>query len=54
VDAFDDLPKEYRANVNRERPFGGAAGAPPALTSDEIEDLVAFLKTLTDADVLAN
>jgi cytochrome c peroxidase len=54
VDPFDDLPKEYRANVNREPPFGGTAGAPPALTSDQIEDLVAFLKTLTDADVLAN
>jgi cytochrome c peroxidase len=47
---FDDLPPEYRDNVNRERPFGSKAGAAPALTSREVQDLVIFLKTLTDAD----
>jgi cytochrome c peroxidase len=51
VEPFDDLPKEYRVNVNREPPFDRKAGAAPALTSAEIEDLLAFLKTLTDADV---
>jgi cytochrome c peroxidase len=48
---FDDLPPEYRANVNREPPFGRDAGAPSALTSAEVDDLIAFLKTLSDADV---
>jgi cytochrome c peroxidase len=51
---FDDLPQEDRANVDRDPPFGRDAGAPPALTSAEVEDLIAFLKTLTDADVTAN
>ncbi len=51
VDAFDDLPAAYRKNVNRERPFGGKPGAAPALDDDEIRDIIAFLKTLTDADV---
>jgi cytochrome c peroxidase len=48
---FDDLPKEHRANVNREPPFGRKPGAAPALTSTEVEDLIVFLKALTDADV---
>jgi cytochrome c peroxidase len=52
VEAFDDLPAEDRGNVNREPPFGGKPGAPPALTADDIADVIAFLKTLTDADVL--
>jgi cytochrome c peroxidase len=49
--AFDDLPPEYRANVDRNPPFGGRPGSAPALTSAEVDDLIAFLKTLTDADV---
>jgi cytochrome c peroxidase len=48
---FDDLPPEDRANVNREPPFGRAPGGAPALSSAEVGDLVAFLKTLTDADL---
>jgi cytochrome c peroxidase len=51
VDAFDDLPPEHRKNVNQEPPFGRKPGAPPALTPAEISDLIAFLGTLTDADV---
>jgi len=47
---FDDLPLDDRDNVNREPPFGGKRGGAAALTSAEIDDLVAFLKTLTDAD----
>lgn len=53
VDVFDDLPQEYRANVNHEPPFGDKPGAPSALTKGEREDVIAFLKTLTDADALA-
>jgi cytochrome c peroxidase len=42
--ALDDLPPQYRANVNREPPFGKE----PALTEAEIADIVAFLGALTD------
>ena len=51
VDPFDDLPPAYRANVNREPPFGGQPGAAPALGKNEVRDIIAFLKTLTDADL---
>jgi cytochrome c peroxidase len=51
VEAFDDLPPAYRKNVNVEPPFGGKPGAAPALDKAEMRDLLAFLKTLTDADL---
>jgi cytochrome c peroxidase len=51
VSPFDDLPAGYRKNVNRDPPFGGRPGAAPALDKTEIRDLIAFLKTLTDADL---
>jgi cytochrome c peroxidase len=47
---FDDLPARFHANVNTEAPFGGARGAVPSLSEAEIADVVAFLRTLTDAD----
>lgn len=47
---FDDLPARYHANVNTDPPFGAA----PALSEAEIADIVAFLKTLTDADQRAD
>jgi cytochrome c peroxidase len=48
VDKFDDLPAQYRGNVNKEPPFGGKIGDRPVLTDSEIDDMVAFLNTLTD------
>jgi cytochrome c peroxidase len=48
VDKLDDLPPRYRANVNMDPPFGGAPGGRPALGDREIDDIVAFLGTLTD------
>jgi cytochrome c peroxidase len=51
VSPFDDLPPAYRKNVNRDPPFGGRPGAAPALNKSEIRDLIAFLNTLTDADL---
>ena len=51
VEAFDDLPPSYRGNVNREPPFGKKPGEAPALTTAEIGDVLAFLATLTDADL---
>lgn len=49
ADKFDDLPAEYRGNVNTtEVPYNRQLGDQPALTSDEIDAVVAFLNTLTD------
>ena len=49
---YDDLPVRYHGNVNTEPPFGGKVGGTPALNEAEIGDIVEFLKTLTDADLL--
>ena len=43
---FDELPARHHANVNTDPPFGRE----PALSEADIADIVAFLKTLTDAD----
>jgi cytochrome c peroxidase len=51
VEPYDDLPPKLRENVNREPPFGGAAGTKPVLDAAEIGDLIAFLKTLDDGYV---
>jgi cytochrome c peroxidase len=48
VDAYNDLPRDYRANLNTDPPFGGKPGDKPALDDREIDDIVAFLGTLTD------
>ncbi len=48
VDKFNDLPPRYRVNVNMDPPFGGSPGGQPALSDAEIDDIVAFLGTLTD------
>ena len=48
VDKYDDLPAQYRTNIETDTPFGGKPGDPPPLSESEIEDVAAFLKTLTD------
>jgi cytochrome c peroxidase len=48
VRKFDDLPAQYWANLEAEPPFGGHPGDRPALSKSEIDDMVAFLQTLTD------
>jgi len=48
VDKFDDLPRQYWSNINTDPPFGGKPGDKPALDDREIDDVVAFLGTLTD------
>ena len=45
---FNDLPAPYRANVEKDPPFGGHPGDPLPLSKSEIDDIVAFLRTLTD------
>jgi cytochrome c peroxidase len=48
VTPFNDLPPRYQGNVDREAPFGTQPGGHPAFSSDEIEAIVSFLRTLTD------
>jgi cytochrome c peroxidase len=48
VRKFNDLPVKYHGNVEMDPPFGRSVGAKPALTDNEIQDVIAFLKTLTD------
>ena len=51
-DKFNDLPQEYRRNVNQEEvPYNRHAGDAPALGDAEIDDLIAFLGTLSDGYV---
>ncbi|WP_428311315.1 cytochrome-c peroxidase [Hydrocarboniphaga sp.] len=45
---FDDLPAGYRDNINMDPPFGRKPGDKPALSEAEIDDLIAFLGTLSD------
>lgn len=45
----NDLPAQYRANIESVKaPFNRAATAGPLLTEPEINDIVAFLRTLSD------
>ncbi len=53
VRVYDDLPAGMAAFVNREIPFEPLPGGKPRLDDRDIDDLVAFLKTLSDADVQA-
>jgi len=49
VDKFDDLPPEMHRNVNTaEVPYDRQPGQAPRLNDAEIDDVVAFLGTLTD------
>jgi len=48
IDKYDDLPQAAKTNVNMDPPFDRHAGERPALSPSEIDDVVAFLKTLTD------
>jgi cytochrome c peroxidase len=46
---FDDLPAKYQKYVNTNAaPYNGAPGDPPALSDQEIDEVIAFLGTLTD------
>ena len=49
VKKFDDLPAKYRGNVNTtEAPYNRRPGEAPALNDAEVDELIAFLKTLSD------
>jgi cytochrome c peroxidase len=46
---FDDLPEKHKGNVNRTSfPYHRTEGGPPALSDEDIDAIVAFLRTLTD------
>jgi cytochrome c peroxidase len=46
---FDDLPPRYRGNIDTQGPLDGRpSGSKPAMSEQDIADLIAFLGTLTD------
>ena len=51
IEKFNDLPAQYHRNVETDVPFGAPAGSAGALSDADIDDLVAFLGTLTDGFV---
>jgi cytochrome c peroxidase len=49
VQKFDDLPPRYLANIDTQAPLTGrTAGSTPPMSEQEMNDLEAFLNTLTD------
>jgi cytochrome c peroxidase len=54
VRVYDDLPAAMAPFVNREVPFEPLPDGRPRLDEREIDDIVAFLETLTDADAAAH
>ncbi|BDV33126.1 cytochrome-c peroxidase [Methylocystis iwaonis] len=54
AEKFNDLPAEYRANVNtKEAPYDRKEGQKPRLSEKDIDAIVAFLETLTDKPQVA-
>ena len=45
------MPPGYPDDIDHDPPLDRKPGAQPALTDADIEDLIAFLGTLIDADV---
>ena len=53
VTKFDDLPKSLRTNVNViDAPMTSKRGEKPVWNDADVADMIAFLKTLSDADVV--
>ncbi len=49
VEKYDDLPQQYHANIDvADAPFDRKAGDQNAMTDAEIDDIIAFMKTLDD------
>jgi cytochrome c peroxidase len=54
VAKFDDLPPARRGNIDvSDAPLTRSAGQAPVWTDAQIDDVIAFLETLTDRDVSA-
>ncbi|RKP49603.1 cytochrome-c peroxidase [Pararobbsia silviterrae] len=46
---YDDLPARYRANIDvADAPFDRKFGDPNAMSDQDIDDIIAFMKTLSD------
>lgn len=46
---YDDLPAKYRVNIDKaDAPFDRNPGDTPSMTDNDIKDIIAFLRTLTD------
>jgi cytochrome c peroxidase len=46
---YDDLPEKYHSNVDvADAPFDRKFGDKPAMTDGDINDIIAFMKTLDD------
>jgi cytochrome c peroxidase len=54
VRIYDDLPTRYRGNVDHEPPLDRKPGEAPALSAADVDDMLAFLRTLTDADLVGH
>jgi cytochrome c peroxidase len=53
VRKFDDLPPQYQANIDTQAPLDGRPpGSEPPMSEQDLDDLEAFLRTLTDADLV--
>jgi len=48
VQRFNDLPAAYRANLFQGAPFNRRPNQAPAMTPQDVSDVVAFLRTLSD------
>ena len=49
VQKYDDLPPQYRANVDvTDPPLNRKLGGQPAMTAQDMRDIIAFLHTLND------
>ncbi|MGA9587231.1 MAG: cytochrome-c peroxidase, partial [Terracidiphilus sp.] len=53
IDKFDDIPPALRSNVDViDEPLTRQEGSPPAWSDAEIDDVIAFLQTLSDRDAV--
>ncbi|MFM0248778.1 cytochrome-c peroxidase [Paraburkholderia sediminicola] len=49
VQKYNDLPAQYHANIDvADAPFDRKFGDQPAMTDQDIQDIIAFMKTLSD------
>lgn len=48
VQRFNDLPTAYRGNVTQQAPFGPPPVGGPRLSPQDVQDIVSFLRTLSD------
>lgn len=54
VEKFNDLPPQYRKNVDTtDAPLNRKPGQKPVWNAQQINDVIAFLKTLVDQDVVS-